>query len=177
MEEAYYRKYDPVFGAWHIGKLIGEGSFGKVFELERSEFGQTYRAAMKAISIPQSKSELDLVREDSPDEESVTSYFHGIVEELMGELNIMSVLKGESTIVSYEDHQIIPHEDDIGWDILIRMELLTPLMRYQKQNPLSTEDVVRLGTDICRALMLCKRHNIIHRDIKPANIFVSDNGD
>ena len=37
--------------------------------------------------------------------------------------------------------------------------------------------VRRLGMDICRALDLCGKYQIIHRDIKPENIFVSELGD
>lgn len=35
----------------------------------------------------------------------------------------------------------------------------------------------KIGKDICNALVLCKKHEIVHRDIKPQNIFVSANGD
>ena len=56
------------------------------------------------------------------------------------------------------------------------MELLTPLLKYTRDHAMKRDDVVRLGIDMCRALELCKRHNIIHRDIKPENIFVSNNG-
>ena len=40
----------------------------------------------------------------------------------------MSRLKGTGNIVSYEDHAVLRHPDGIGWDILIRMELLHPLL-------------------------------------------------
>ena len=42
-----------VLDGWKIIRLLGEGSYGKVFEIERSEFGQTYRAALKVITVPQ----------------------------------------------------------------------------------------------------------------------------
>ena len=50
MEE--YRKYEPFFGSWYLSRLIGKGSFGKVFEIARKGFGTTYRAALKIISVP-----------------------------------------------------------------------------------------------------------------------------
>ena len=37
MDITYYKQYEPIFGVWYISRLIGEGSFGKVFELEREE--------------------------------------------------------------------------------------------------------------------------------------------
>ena len=52
-----------------------------------------------------------------------------VLKEIINENEIMAQLKGNSNIVSYEDHMIIPHDDGIGYDILIRMELLTPLTK------------------------------------------------
>ena len=176
MDISYYKKYEPIFGSWRIVEEIGEGSYGQVFEIERSEFGQRYTAALKVISIPQSQSEIESVRDDGLDNESVAAYYRDFVGEIADELSIMAELKGDSNVVSYEDHKIYQHDDGIGWDVLIRMELLTPLTRYVMENPLARKDVVQIGCDICRALELCQKHNIIHRDIKPENIFVSDNG-
>ena len=31
----YFRQFEPFFDAWYITRLIGEGGFGKVFEIER----------------------------------------------------------------------------------------------------------------------------------------------
>ena len=57
------------------------------------------------------------------------------------------------------------------------MELLTPLMKYiDNKKSFGRDDVIRLGIDICSALELCRKFNIIHRDIKPENIFVSASG-
>ena len=37
--------------------------------------------------------------------------------------------------------------------------------------------VVKIGRDLCKALILCEKNQIVHRDIKPENIFVSRYGD
>ena len=177
MDISYYKKYEPIFGEWSIVREIGEGSFGKVFEIERRDFGYTYKAALKAITIPHSQSEVKSVLADGMDEQSATSYFRGFVEEMVAEFVLMSKLKGHSNIVSYEDHRVVEHTEGIGWDILIRMELLTPLLDHVSKNPLSRGDVIKLGIDICKALEVCRKNNIIHRDIKPENIFYSDIGD
>lgn len=172
-----YKIGEVVLEKWKLIRLIGAGSFGKVFEAEREDFGQIYKAAIKIITIPQSDGELKSVQADSVDGESVSTYFRGIVEELVTEFALMSKLKGQSNVVSYEDHTVIAHEDNIGWDIIIRMELLTPLLDYMKTTTMTQQDAVKLGIDMCKALELCKKHHIIHRDIKPENIFVSENGD
>ena len=177
MDTNYYKKYEPIFGKWHIVRELGEGGFGKVFEIERRDFGGTYKAALKAITIPQSQSEVKDILASGMDEQSVTSYFRGFVEEMIAEFVLMSKLKGHSNIVSYEDHDVIQHAEGIGWDIFIRMELLTPLLDYTRKSDLSRSDVIKLGIDICKALEVCRKNNIIHRDIKPQNIFISDLGD
>ena len=166
-----------VLDGWNITRLLGEGSYGKVFEIERSEFGQTYRAALKVITVPQSSAEVRSVISEGMSVSQAEAYFHGIVEELMHEFSIMFKLKGTANIVSCEDLRVLEHPDGIGWDILIRMELLPPLLPYVYQHPMARRDIIRLGIDICKALELCQRYNIIHRDIKPENIFISDNGD
>lgn len=166
-----------VFGNWTIARNIGSGSFGAVYELRRQDFGETYRAALKVISVPQDNAEIQSLAAEGMSAADIRQYYYGSVEELVREYAIMSKLKATGHVVSYEDHQVVPHADGIGWDILIRMELLNPLLPYAYQHPFARRDVIRLGIDICKALELCQRYNIIHRDIKPENIFVSDNGD
>ena len=177
MEHEAYHPGAQVLGDWNIVSCLGEGSYGKVFEIERSEFGQTYRAALKVITVPQSSAEVRSVISEGMSVSQAEAYFHGIVEELMHEFSIMFKLKGTANVVSCEDLRVLEHPDGIGWDILIRMELLHPLLPYVYEHPMARRDIIKLGIDICKALELCQRYNIIHRDIKPENIFISDNRD
>ena len=181
MDAEYYKKYEPVFGKWYITKQLGAGSYGKVFEIQRTDAldGTVYRGALKAITIPSSPEELQSVLdEDGLDRQGASSYFRETVVALNREIALMNKVKGHSNIVSYEDHDVIEHADGIGWDILIRMELLTPISQYFKQfDTIPRQAVLRLGIDLCRALEVCEKYSIIHRDIKPANIFISDTGD
>ena len=87
----------------------------------------------------------------------------------------MSKLRGNSHIVSFEDHAFIERKDEIGWDILIRMELLTPLPA--RICSMTVGDVVRMSIDMCDALATCSQYRIIHRDIKPDNILINKKGD
>lgn len=166
-----------VFEDWHIKRKIGEGSFGEVFEILREDFGEVYRAALKVITVPQNDAELRSVMDEGMTRTEAEQYFYSVVEDIVREFAIMSRLKGTANVVSYEDHKVIKHDNGIGWDILIRMELLTPLLVYAQRNKFTRRDIIRLGIEMCKALELCQKYNIIHRDIKPENIFVSDNGD
>jgi len=175
MDIEYYKKYEPIFKAYYIVKLLGEGSFGKVFLIERDSYGKKYNAALKVITVPQSKNDLKNSLSYMT-EDNAKSYYEEIVNGIVSEFHLMSKLKGHSHIVSYEDHDVIPHEGNIGWDILIRMELLTPLLQQTDLQKITRDEVLKLGIDICKALEKCQKEDIIHRDIKPENIFVSDDG-
>ena len=129
-----YKKYEPFFNAWYIKKKIGSGSFGDVYEVERKEFDKVYRSALKIISIPKNEDEKRSLKEEIADDASLTAYYDSAVKSISDEMAIMSEVKGHTNIVSYEDHEVIKHEDGIGYDIIIRMELLTLLTDYQKKH-------------------------------------------
>ena len=173
----HYEVGDVVLGNWTLVKRIGKGSFGTVFEAQRKEFGITYRAAIKIITIPYSQSEINNARSEGMDENSITEYYRDMVSDIVQEIALMSKFKGTANVVAYEDHAVIEHKDCISWDVLIRMELLTPLLKYTEKRQLSDEEIIHVGMDICNALEMCQKYNIIHRDIKPENIFVSEFGD
>ena len=162
---------------WECVRQLGAGSFGKVYEIQKIEHGKVYKSALKVISIPQNDADIENAYSEGLDRNGVTEYFKSFVNDFTNEIALMSDLKGYTNIVSYEDHMVIPHEDKIGWDILIKMELLTPLLEWEKEHSLQENDIIRLGIDMCRALELCHKNKIIHRDIKPQNIFVNKNGD
>lgn len=165
-----------VLGGWEIAKKIGEGANGKVYQIEKTDFGLTTKSALKVVSIPTTPSDVQTAMSEGMDEQSVTEYFEGFVKELVNEISIMSQLKSHANIVSFEDYSVVPHEDSIGWDILIRMELLTPMTEYLLSHAMTEKEVIQLGCDLCSILSYCQQKGLVHRDIKPGNIFVNEAG-
>ena len=143
MDINYYKSFEPIDGKWYITKELGRGTFGTVFEIERKDFSDM-KAALKVISVPNSTTEYRSFCEEhyQLDSQSVTSYFYGFVEEFIKEFQVMYQLKGHSNIVGYEDHDVIEKQNEFGWDIFIRLELLTPLTEHYKVNPPTREDIV-----------------------------------
>lgn len=168
----------PQYRDWEIVRLIGEGSFGSVYEIKREVLGHVSRAALKVITIPSSGSEIDTARSNGMDDASIVEYYQSVAKDIIKEVQVMDQLKGITNIVSYEDFEYRPHEDGYGWDIFIQMELLTSLTHYlnSPDSIITRRDVIRLGIDICKALEECQKESIIHRDIKPGNILISDRG-
>ncbi|MBQ1688461.1 MAG: protein kinase [Lachnospiraceae bacterium] len=168
---------EKYFGDYKIDCIIGNGAYGKAYRIVREEFGHTYEACLKIIELPADQTEVSSLQQEGMTIENVTEYYRSMAENFVKEFELMSKLKGNSYIVSYEDHKVIEKQNEFGWKIYIKMELLTPLLEYIRKNGMTYYDVLNLGIHVCNALELCKKNHIIHRDIKPDNIFVSNNGE
>ncbi|MBS5646960.1 MAG: serine/threonine protein kinase [Lachnospiraceae bacterium] len=165
---------------WTIGKYLGAGGYGKVYEIERTLSGVRERAALKVVSRPADDAEIEACYENGYDQASMKASYEEEIQRYVKEYELMKELQGQTNIVSCDDFAVVPRKDGIGGQIFIRMELLTPLQKATmptKQSMLSESEVIRLGKDICKALMLCEARHIIHRDIKPENILISKFGD
>ena len=166
----------PTWPGWETVRLIGRGSFGAVYEIERDMLGEKEKAALKVITIPQNDSDISEMLSDGYDDESITSTFKEHLKSIVAEYSLMRKLNGSSYVVNCDDVRYVQHDDGIGWDIFIKMELLTPLTSTLPAD-VPEEQVVKIAKDICSALVQCKQFGIIHRDIKPQNIFASPLGD
>jgi len=146
--------YEPLWGSWYVESMIGEGASGRVYRVWKKEYGKVYYSAVKFICVTD----------------------NAIMNDICQELDLMSRLRGNSNIVSFEDLSVIPVQGAHAYDVMIRMEMLTPLQKYLKVSDFSEKSAVGLGIDICKALELCEELGIVHRDIKPDNIFISELG-
>ena len=168
---------------WKIVRIIGRGSFGTVYEIERHMLNNTDSAAIKVISIPKDADALEMMRLASGyDDESVEQSLVTELSRVEREYSLMKRMSGNSNIVSCEDFSYVPHKDSPGYDVFIRMELLQSLQEIIRKSRKSghsfpEEDVIKIVSDICKALKVCERFNVIHRDIKPQNIMISQLGD
>ena len=165
---------------WHAVRCLGGGAFGDVFEIYRDNFGIREKAALKMIQIsdvtetyamfsPSGEAALNAQKEQAE-----------IPEVFRNEIQIMEALKGAPNIVAIEDFHL--KRDESATILFVRMELLTSFQwvmkeRQRNQSWFTISEVLKVGRDICTALMYCETKGIIHRDIKPANLFIDGFGD
>ena len=173
------RNFCPLWGEWEAEEKLGEGSFGAVWKMRREGYGgQTYYSAVKHISIPKDESEIRNLMDEGilESQDSSVRYYNKVLDSLVGEIDTMHQLQGYTNIVSYEDHKIIPKKSGVGYDLFLRMELLTPLTKRIREQ-MTVTDVIKLGCDIAEAISILNKFHMVHRDIKPQNIFVNNTGD
>lgn len=176
--ESRSNQYGKIFDHWQIRECLGSGSGGKtaVFRLKRTD-GFSGECALKVINLIEEQCRFEDMSEQQLKEYEIARIECG--RSAAREVELMNVLQSETHIVDYKDHCLVDWEDDNGFgrDMLIRMELLQDLRsRIRESDFFQEEEILRLGRDICKALVLCHGKNILHRDIKPENIFINANG-
>ena len=173
------KKYEPLWGKWTVKRIIGEGSFGAVYEVESEKFGNRSSCAVKLISFKNAEMLQGLSDGETLSGEELEQLKIEEAKKNVREAVLMEKLQGRDHIVEIHDYEIFPGESTT--DVIIRMELLINLNDYTKICKIKSENdlkrlVIKLGVDIGRALEECEAEKIVHRDIKPDNIFVNKNG-
>lgn len=171
-------QYGTVFENWQILELLGQGSGGKtaVFRLKRIDSNRG-QSALKVVNLIEERGDCDTMPAHLKKE------YEAAREECkasaLQEVWLMDDFQGNTNIVDYLDHKFVDWTDESGFgcDMLIRMELLKDLRgEIRSGKTFSEPDIIKIGCDICQALILCHGNGILHRDIKPENIFINRNG-
>ena len=180
---------------YEIDELLGQGSYGAVYRMVRNKgTDQEEYWALKVIEKNLTKKRIRFQYRN--DIAAARRDFGKEFNKLAREVNILE---------SFMDVQIkgsclekMPEEN--YWRAYIQMEYLTELMDYaypeeedlessnlessDSQNQdfkfteerMNQEEIIRLGIEICQALEVCHKENVLHRDIKPENIMVAKDG-
>lgn len=164
-----------VFPEWQAVRRLGRGAYGSVYEIERHYLGKTEKAALKIMDIPSDYGYIENLRANSYSDNDIRERIRSDFDSLTAEYDRMKKLI-HTNIVNCNDFEYEASADGMHYRIYIKMELLTPLLSYS--SPYTPEQMAkRIGIDICKALELCERRQIVHRDIKPQNLFINQYGE
>lgn len=177
--ESRRHQYGLVFDHWQIKESLGYGSGGKtaVYRLEHTD-GSGVCSALKVISLIEDRGDINKLEAHRRTDynQARERYWDYAKQEVL----LMNGLRGKTNVVGYLDHKYVDWSDgkSFGRDMLILMELLHDLRSdIQTGQRFSENEIIKIGRDICTALVLCHGKRIIHRDIKPENIFYNEDGD
>jgi len=141
---------DVVADRYRIEELVGQGGFGAVFRAVQIPINRV--VALKFVT-PQSKADPSRVKR------------------FYLEAQIVQRLNHPNTVRLYDFGQTDAGIPFIAWEFLEGRPLDVALA---EDGPFSPERVVRVATQVAKALMEAHGLGFVHRDIKPANIYLCD---
>ena len=115
---------------WKIVKMLGKGSYGTVYEIERTVGSYTEKAAMKVIPIPPNQQLIYEYQSEGYRDESIFEMCKSLLDDTVNEYSLMRSMNGNRNIVSCDDIEYLEREDSIGWNVYIRMELPDRRVRH-----------------------------------------------
>jgi eukaryotic-like serine/threonine-protein kinase len=138
--------------SYRLGKKIGEGSSGEVYEAEHAELGRKY--ALKILSTA-----------------------HGAASDAVDRFR-----REARAIASLSHPNLVRLHDfgrSLDGRVFLAMELLrgTTLDVYADGKPLPWREAVGLAIQATRALEAAHGAGLVHRDLKPQNLFLTSDGD
>ena len=135
-------------------KLIGKGSYGTVYKIEKKNNKNIY--ALKQINAKKLKNNYE-------------------IKNLINELKILCFHECEYLLkcreIFYDNHQI-----NIVTDFAKFSDLSNYIEKYKNKNKFISEKTIWLiFIQCCYGIEYLHEYNIIHRDLKPANILLANN--
>ncbi len=143
------RMYEELCGKYRIEQLIGNGTYGAVFQAREIRCDRT--VAIKTFHKER--------------------YDQGTRRYLESEIRAMGKLWGHPNVVSI--HTLEPGDEKYLAFLVMEYVDGPNLRSLMDRGPIATELILRITIDVCRGLCHAHQQNIIHRDIKPQNILLT----
>ena len=137
-------------GPYHILRELGSGGMGEVYLAEDERLGR--KVALKSISrdeVPSPDMKKRLLREAK-------------IAARLNHPNIAAIYD----VIEAKERSCIVME-------YVEGETLSDLMHRER---LPYTEVLRIGMQVCTALVEAHSHGVVHRDLKPANIRLTPEG-
>ena len=135
------------------------------------------RYFVKIISVPASQTKLDalLLAGAFSDRESAAGYFQELAQDVVEEAVLLQRFARLEGFSEYESWQIVPMEDEVGFDVYLLAPYRPTLERRWRKSGLTHLQALNLGLDLCSALASCRRSGYLYLDLKPENVCICAN--
>ena len=135
------------------------------------------RYIVKIISVPASQTKLDalLLAGAFSDRESAAQYFQELAQDVAEEAVLLQRLSRLEGFSDYESWQIVPMEDEVGYDVYLLAPYRPTLERKWRKGGMTHLQALNLGLDLCSALAACRRSGYLYLDLKPENVCICSN--
>lgn len=158
---------------YKLGKCIGAGGFGRVYELLDSHdsgtarvSGRLQRKVVKIIDLNR------IAQKYGEDQKYDANYFYQ-------EIDTMQEMADNGCAAKLLDYAVIKEEElpfgeEGNHDPAIFFLVMPRYNTFPKDAKLPEAEVIQMGYDICEALKALVAQGKSHRDLRPANIFYDD---
>lgn len=168
---------NPVFGEWYTDKQIGSGTDGKVFSIYKENYsGERVYSILKIIRIGENRNERKLFSNDNRSYKNQDEHFDNIIKKITDNIDTVKKSNASNSIIKYEDVELRNASDGKGRLILLRLESAKSLAEITKDMTFTLDEVIRLGINVCSALVKCRSFGYIYPNLKPENILFTQEG-
>ena len=166
----------PLLDGFVMGGAISEHDGVRCYPAMREDSDEKY--IVKIISIPASARQLDalLLTGAYPDAQAAGHYFESLVNDVENEAQVLRHFAKLEGFLAYEDYQVAPHDDGVGFDVYLLGTYKHSLAKHFSKKPMTHLGAVNLGIDLCAAMTVCRQAGCLYIDLKPENIFITDDG-
>ena len=174
---ASYPDLETIWPGWKIEAFLGMGLGGSVYRAVRSINGIVMKSAVKIMATPEDPYDAERMQIHGVQGFDLELY-KGKAEDAMTEIKCLLMLKGCRHVVDIEDFALEKREDEIRWNVYLRMELLRSVVDVLAERQRLTEnEIIRLGLDLSDVALQCEKNNLLHRDFKIENIYITEEGE
>lgn len=166
----------PLLDSMELVKCIGARGGTSVYIVRSQKSGQSY--ILKHIRVPESRKQVDalIYTGAAENEEQAQAYYQQVVTDYQTELETLEKLSESPNLGCFRSYQIVPKEDEVGFEVYLLAEYRKTLVDYLHDNAMTHSCAISLGLDLCSALMDLRDAGLIHRDVKPSNVYLTNQG-
>ena len=172
MELSEPKLISPMLDNFTMGESISDHHGVRCYPAMPNDSDRKY--IVKVVSIPASQVQAQalLLTGAYPNEESVRNYYRQLADGVAHETEILANLAKMEGFLPFEDCQIVPQENGIGYEVYLLSNYGRTLARQMRKSSMTHLAAVNLGLDLCASLAVARQAGYLFTGLKPENIFV-----